>query len=784
MKAYIKNIKGRCPLTRTRLAIALQYALFGLSIVSYAHAQQTSPEPAKAEKSEKKAPPTVGDLQQPATAESADSKEKAAPVAGDTQQAAETSKPEETVLPTMVIKDKGPEKTSYVAKRSLTGTKTDTPMIEIPQSISVVTREEMDARAVTSMTEALRYVPGVVVDNYGFEARGYEYLLMRGFQSLTTAMFRDGLSMAAQGLYFGSFITEPYGLERIDVLRGPASVLFGRGDAGGIVNRVSKLPSANPIRELQFQYGNFDLKRIAGDIGFANADGTLMFRLVGLGLDTDTQVKFANGERSSIERLYLAPSLTWLPSGNTSITLLADILQNRAGASPFYVTAPNGTPTDVLISDPKFTRYKTNQASAGYRIEHHFNETWTARQNFRYMWQDGNFREINPGFHPDTGTRFAPDGRTILRDAFRTREHLDQTVLDTHLQARVRTGRAHHTILTGVDWNRTDATLLYYASASTPSIDLFNPIYPQFIPTPNILGADFKQRVNQVGVYVQDQIKFDERWVVTLGGRHDWVSSQSTDTVNPSSNDSQNDNAFTGRAGLTYLFPNGIAPYISYAQSFLPQPGRDIVTGNTFNPTRGTLYEIGIKFQPVGGKGLYTVAFFDLTKTNVLTPDLSQLGRLVERGEIGSRGVELEARTELFRGLNAIGAFTYNDVTVTKSNEGDLNNMPIQIPKLFTSLWLDYSLAAWGNEWLRGFGIGGGVRYVGRRYNDSENTSSQPSFTLFDAMVRYDYGRWRFAVNASNLFNEEYLSSRSTSVGGAAYRGLERTVLGTLKFRF
>jgi iron complex outermembrane receptor protein len=764
MKAYIKNIKGHCPLTRTRLATALQYALFGFSIVSSVHAQQTAPEPAKAEKSDKKAAPLEGD---------------------SPQTTAEPAKPEEAVLPTMVIKDRGPE---YVAKRSKTGTKTDTPIIEIPQSISVITREEMDARGVQGMTEALRYVPGIVVDNYGFESRGYEYLLMRGFQSLTTAMFRDGLSMAAQGAYFGSFITDPYALDRIDVMRGPSSIMFGRGDAGGVVNRISKMPRANPIREIEFQYGNFDRKRIAGDIGFANADGTLMFRLVGLGLDTDTQVKFANGERSSIKRLYIAPSLTWLPSANTSITLLADILQNRAGASPFYVRAPDGTPTNVLISDPNFTRYKTNQASAGYRIEHHFNDTWTVRQNFRYMWQDGNFREINPGSNPGTGTfggtRFADDGRTILRDAFRTKEHLDQTVLDTHLQARVRTGRAHHTILTGVDWNRTDATLLYYGSASTPSIDLFNPIYPQFIATPDILGADFKQRVNQLGIYVQDQVRFDERWVVTLGGRHDWVSSQSTDTINPGSNESQDDSAFTGRAGLTYLFPNGISPYISYAQSFLPQPGRDIATGKSFNPTRGTLYEIGIKFQPVGGRSLFTAAFFDLTKTNVLTPDINQFNRLVETGEVGSRGVELEAKTELFRGLNATGSFTYNDVKVVKSNEDDLNKMPIQVPKLFTSLWLDYSLAALDNEWLRGFGIGGGVRYVGRRYNDSGNTSSEPSFTLFDAMVRYDYGRWRFAVNASILFNEEYFSSRSTSVGGAAYRGLERTVIGTLKFRF
>lgn len=712
----------------------------------------------------------------------------------------ESDKTNTTIFPAVTVEGKASEEvTGYVAKRSSTATKTDTPIIEIPQSVSVVTRRELDMRSVQNFTEALRYVPGVAVDQFGFEGRGFEYLQMRGFNVGVTGNFRDGLSNSAQGLFFGTFVTDPYALERVDVLRGPSSVMFGRGDAGGIVNRIYKRPSATPIREIEFQYGNFDRKRIAADIGWASKDEKLMFRLVTLGLDTDTQVKYpgTGGDRAGNERFYIAPSVTWRPTADTTITLMGDVLNNRSGASPFYLAAPDGSFTNRLAQDPKFTRYSQNQSSFSHQIEHHFNEIFTVRQNFRYAQQDGQFSDLYR-----LGYTFPDQPTVVERSAFATRERISQTVLDTHLQAKINTGPLHHTALLGVDWNTTSASMKYFegnnAGIPTPGLDVANPVYPQDIPTPDVLGIHANQRIDQLGFYLQDQIRYNQNWILTLGGRYDRVSTKDKDRLfpdDPEFNAGVKRAAFTGRAGLTYLFSNGIAPYVSYSQSFLPQAGFDR-NFKSFDPTRAAQYEVGIKYQPVGSNNLYTMALFDLTKTNVLVRDPNDpLGfRSVQVGEIGSRGAELEARTEILRGLNLIGNFTYQDVNVTKTTEEDTKGkMPVQIPNTITSAWLDYSLGYHGVnwlqklgvnnvEWLRGLGIGGGVRYIGRVFDDAQNIGGTTSaFTLFDATLRYDNGPWLFTINASNIFNNHYISAHTF---GNHYLGTQRTIVGTLKLRF
>lgn len=694
----------------------------------------------------------------------------------------DTEKAANSVLPTIVIeaKDNG-EVIGNVAKRSATATKTGTPIIETPQSITVVTRNEMDMRSVQHLTEALRYVPGVTVDQFGFDGRGFEYLFMRGFNATTTANFRDGLSNAAKGLFFAEFITDTFGLERVDVLRGPASVLYGRGDAGGIVNRITKRPTAAPIREVEFQYGNFERERFAADLGVVSKDGTIMMRLVTTALDSDTQVRYPNtgGDRAHNERFYIAPSITFRPNAMTSLTLMGDMLNNRSGSSPFYITAPDGRFTNVLQSDPKFARYSTNQATFSYQFEHHFNEILTVRQNFRYASQKGRFQDLFALGYND------PDRPTLMdRGTYATNERLNQAVLDTHLQAKIATGPVNHTMLLGVDWNQTNAFMRYFEGYNSdyvpPPIDIDDPVYgAQPILRPDLLVQHSKQRIDQLGFYIQDQLKYDN-WVLTLSGRHDRLHTKDSDLLNESVIRNKN-NAFTGRAGLTYLFANGIAPYFSYSQSFMPQPGVD-AESKPFDPSRASQYEAGIKFQPTGGKSLYTVAFFDLTKTNALTRDVNDPTgvHLMQTGEVRSRGVELEGRSELLRGLNVISSFTYLDVDNIKDTDFK-GKRPIQVPTTMASGWLDYSFGALGYEWLKGFGLGGGVRYVGSTFNDQDNTSTTPSFTLFDATLRYERGPMLFNINASNIFDKHYVS---TSFFNRYYLGTERTIIGTLTFRF
>ncbi|WP_218921146.1 TonB-dependent siderophore receptor, partial [Piscirickettsia salmonis] len=270
----------------------------------------------------------------------------------------------------------------YVASRSATGTKTDSSILETPQSISVVTRAQMEAQNAQSVTEVLRYVPGVAVETYGVDPKGFDWVMLRGFNAQATSDYKDGLRQITSG--YTLFRSEPYALERIEVLRGPSSVLYGQGDAGGAINRVSKLPPATPQYEAELEYGSFQRKQAAVDLtGPATADGTLLYRVIGVARDANTQFTYPNGDRIADDRLFLAPSLTWAPSAATRFTLQTEYLHDRSGGTIGTVTI-NGKPTNLRNGDPDFNRYTQKQKTIGYLFEHRFNDTLQVRQNLRY----------------------------------------------------------------------------------------------------------------------------------------------------------------------------------------------------------------------------------------------------------------------------------------------------------------------------------------------------------------------------------------------------------------
>ena len=660
----------------------------------------------------------------------------------------------------------------YAAKRSTTATKTDTPLVETPQSISVVTREELDARGAQNVQEALRYVAGVSTEQFGYDNRGFDYFMLRGFPAYGTSDFRDGLKQA--GYYDLTFSTEPYGLERVEVLRGPASVMFGQGDAGGIVNRVSKRPTGSTAREVEVQLGSFGRKQIGFDVeGVFNPEGTLQYRLVGVGLDTETQLQYTTGERISNDRLYLAPSLRWLITPNTTLTVLSEFMKDRAGDDIWYTADADGNLTNVLEGDPRFSWLERDIATVGYQLEHRFNDTLTLRQNFRHAHGKAEKQHFWASLD-DT------DPNTLLRTAVRDEYDLDQTLLDTHLQAKLRTGAVDHTVLVGLDWNHVKAANKTFENPSTPSLDMQNPVYGQSIADPDLLTWDEKQKSTQLGLYLQDQLRFGQRWTVTAGGRWDRVRTRTTEFEDSTT---QRDRAFSGRLAVSYLLPNGWAPYASYAESFLPQSGTQS-NGDPFDPTKGRQYEVGVKYQPQDSRYLFTAALFDLTKSNVSTPDpVDPDAGNVQTGEIRSRGLELEVKGQLMPRLEATASYTYIDAEVTKSNlvEEDTGvpeqgKRPMQVPRHTAAAWLNYRLAS-----VEGLSVGAGVRHVGKRYNDNVNTTSQPSHTLFDAAVGYDTGPWRLSLAVTNLFDKDYVQSRAF---GTYWQGVERTVRASVKYRW
>ncbi|MGE8610816.1 MAG: TonB-dependent siderophore receptor [Achromobacter veterisilvae] len=685
----------------------------------------------------------------------------------------------------------------YIARDTLAGSKTATPLTEIPQSVSVITRQQMDAQGAQTVNEALRYTPGVFAETRGASSR-YDIPQMRGFGGDGMGggyRYLDGLRVFNTA-YYATPQFDPYSLQSIEVLRGPASALYGQSSPGGLLSLTSKRPPAETLREIQLQAGTHNYYDAAFDFGGPIDDeGKYSYRLTGLARHAHTQIDYTREERGMI-----APAFTWRPSAQTELTFLFSYQHDPENGWHGWVPAqgtllPNPwgkIPRHFFDGDPSFDRFDRTQKSAGYLFSHRFDDTWTVRQNLRYMELDVSDRNVyGQGLAMANGV--PTDYRTLRRGTYRSDENIRAIVLDNQAEAVFRTGALDHTLLMGLDYQKLDNQVaIGYGTA--PSIDLFDPQYNLAIATPAVTQR-IDQKRDQWGLYMQDQIRWN-RWIASLNLRHDW-SSSTTDTRNPqtaapSTRADQNERAWTGRAGVVYAFDNGISPYASYATSFEPLLGTD-VSGDPFKPTKGKQYEIGVKYQPNGWSGLFTAALFDITQTNVRSSATGVPGQYQQLGEVRSRGLELEANFRPLPNLNVIASYTYQDVKIAKdapATAGGASNQgktPYLTPSHQAALWTDYTFA---NGALDGVTLGGGVRYVGSTWADTANTVKVPSYTLVDALVRYDLGRLdasmkgaSIALNVKNLFDKTYAAGcagRLTS----CYWGYGRTALATFTYRW
>ena len=659
----------------------------------------------------------------------------------------------------------------YVASRATTGTKTDTPLIETPQSISVITSDQIKAQGAETLAHSLRYTPGVVGDLNGNDNRGYG-IQIRGFgDGSDTVFYRNGLPL--KGTAFTSFLPlDIYGAEKIEVLRGPASVLYGQGEPSGLINYVSKRPLDKPFHELEILGGNYNHYSGRFDLsGPVNKENTFLYRLTGLYRDTGTQFDYV-GEN----RVFIAPAFTWKLTPDTTLTFLSHYQRDNNGwgiqffpASGTLFPNPNGKiPSTRFTGEPAFDKYAPTQYSLGYEFEHRFNEAVTFRQNARYA-------NLNtPQQLGVFGAGFQPDMRTYDRYGDLGRSKIGTYAIDNQVQAKLTTGILSHTVLMGVDHQHHDYTD-FGAGFDVGPLDLFNPIYGSPV-TGGIPYQDTRQIQSQTGVYLSDQIKLD-RWVLSLGGRHDWADSETKDRL-AGVNTTQKASAFTGRVGLLYASEFGVSPYVSYAQSFLPVLGTG-ATGAPFVPETGEQYEVGVKFQPNGVNAFVTVAAFDLTRQNVTTTDNDPRFQ-VQTGEINSRGIEVEAVASLMAGLDLRAAYTYLDTVVTASNDGLVGKTPYAVSRHRLAVWADYTIKS---GTLAGFGIGSGVRYNGPSPGDDANTFEVPSSTLVDAAIHYDWQKFRFAINAKNVFDKEYIASCFGATFGCFF-GERRKVIASLRYRW
>lgn len=688
----------------------------------------------------------------------------------------------------------------YVATRSLSATKTDTPLNETPQSISVVTKDQMRAQGAESLNQILRYTAAVVPESRGSTASRLDQMTIRGF---SPAVYLDGLRMP--GSRDASPQKDAFDLERVDILRGPSSVLYGQASPSGVVNMVSKRPLDTPFREIGVEYGTFDKKRTTFDLsGPIDDQGIYSYRLAGLYDEADGQLEHTETQRQSISSAF-----TWRPNADTSLTLLGHFQKDPKAASygstPAWgsvLDSPIGRDIDVDFYDGEkdFEKSDREYFSLGYLFEHHLNDVWTLRQNARYLRSEGDYRSLY-------NSNLMADYRTSRRSTIAADVNLESYTLDNQAQAKFDTGPLQHTLLFGGDYQNT-STDTKSGFAGGPNLDIFEPVYGLPVATP-AFQSDGTQRNQQKGLYLQDQIKWD-KWVLLMGGRYDWADNNNS-TVDLRTNlkrkTSLDSEAFTGRVGLVYLFDNGISPYVSYSESFEPQSGTGF-GGSVFKPTEGKQYEVGIKYQPPGSNSFITASIFDLRQSNVptLDPDPTHIcgaGRCQEQsGEVQSRGFELEGKASLNDNLDITAAYAYLDNRITKSNStvsyAPLTDIAVGpavsaegttsygVPRHTASAWADYTFH---DGVAKGFGVGAGARYIGSSWGDTANTLKVPGYTLFDASVHYDIpginslkDNLRLAVNASNLANKEYVAS-CYSYSWCWY-GAQRTVQASATYQW
>jgi iron complex outermembrane receptor protein len=644
----------------------------------------------------------------------------------------------------------------FVPKTTRTATKTETPVAETPQTINTVTQMQLQERRPQSLTEALGYTPGVRTGGYGFDPR-FDSFTIRGVDITYTGVFRDGLRdfNSPSGL----FRMEPYGVESISILKGPASSLYGASASVGIIDAISKRPTETKFGEVEIQGGSFNRRQINFDIGGpANPAGTVLYRITGLLRESNTSLPGVPDNR-----LFIAPAITFKPNDNTKLTILGEYMDSKTGGSAAYdnnygsfrlrdgtVIFPTVGAKRTILFNPAYNDFPQKQGRIGYEFEHKFSDTVSFHQNLRVSTLS-------------TDEKFA--GSTY---AGRVKEELDAISTDTYLKTLLRTGPISHTVLTGLDVGRAS----YKSRIGYNFASISDPAMPE--PT--------RQRQTLIGAYVQDEMKMGP-WRLLLSGRHDWLSS--TYTVPGTAPSKQDEGAFTGRAGLSYVTDFGLTPYLSYGTSFNPNPGT-VLNGGVAKPTKGETAEAGVKYAVPGYNAFINASVFWLKQKDGIVYTVVDAVNRQTQLDFESRGFEIDATTSLGNGVSLQASYAYTDTEITKLSPDTVGNQINSVPKHAFSVWAGYDVATGP---LRGLGLGAGVRYTGANFGDDYNRLIiRNSATAYvDARLTYDFEKldlklkgFSAQVNAQNLLDKV----DQVCTAGYCYFNQGRKVLASLRYRW
>ncbi|PRY75470.1 iron complex outermembrane receptor protein [Yoonia maritima] len=653
--------------------------------------------------------------------------------------------------------DTASDEETVVASSTTSSSKTDTDLLDAPASVSVVTAKEVEARGAQNLEQVLSYTSGVMVNEWGGDDR-YDAFRIRGFDQLANGTYRDGLPVRGEFFTFGR--REPYAFERIEVLKGSNSSLFGLNAPGGLVNGVTKRPTGEAFAETYVTLGE-DHSEVGADFGNTlNDDGSLSYRVT-----TKVQDGAYGYDYSTDDRRYLAVGLTYAPTNATTLTFLADYKEHDSVPGVGFSDTLD-VDIDTFLGEPDFNKMDTVESNIGFQFDHDFGGGLSFGSTARYMELDLTYEQVYG----------ATSDPTAARSAFAVDGHSEQFAIDNRLQYERSFGRVESQTLVGLEytWFQMDEASKYGSASGIDAND------PNYCGTACITVPDYivwAPELKTTSLYVQEELTFDDRWIATLGGRYDVIDMASNvsydvysgiDTTVPE----DTVEAFTKRFGLTYKATNDLSVYANYSESFQPN-----LTNISLESQEGEQYELGMKYRPAGMNALFTASIFDLTQTNVNTQVSPTESRQI--GEVNVRGLELETKAEISNNFSLLSSYAYWDAEIVDdgiaTNEG---NRPARLPKHIASVWANYAIEDLDSLGDMNFGLG--ARFMGQTFGDDANTTNVKSYTVVDAAFGYAVTEnVDLQLNVTNLFDTEYMT---TSYYGSEYYGDGRTTRATLKY--
>ena len=671
-----------------------------------------------------------------------------------------TAAAETNQLPAVTVSADADAETRYNAAK-IQVNKSSVPLSQTPQSISVMPRAVLDSQQAVTLADALKNAPGVVSGQYG--RRGWDDLIIRG-QVASDSLYLDGLRTAASN----RVAEQLFGLEQVEVVKGPGSLLYGLVLPGGLVNMVSKRPQGYDFANADVTVGSHDFRQATIDLNKSlSENGKQAFRVNGLisnSNDATDYVWFKNR--------YIAPSLSLDLGARTDFTILTSfqergyIRQQGLPLSGSINRNVNGSiPRSRFTGEPAARPYNSTETRLGYSLTHRFDDGWTLNNNLR--WQ-----------------QFAMSGQLVANTAVTgttlTRTGTDQTfngetfTMDTNLQRSFNTAVGKHQVTLGSDYLNTREDVRSF-NCTVASLNVYNPVYGARIACPATPNTNTSTTVRDLGIYLRDQIQFGDRWQLLAGLRRDNTSTYS-DNLGTKKHTDNPAGANTGSLALMVEVLRGVRPYVSYSTSFYPNSGTD-VGGNTFKPETGKQLEAGVKVELDQGRTNLNVAVFDLRRRNVLQTDPTNTAFKIAVGEQHSQGGEIGITSDFQNGVSLMAGYSYTSAVISDDGGQKVTTVGQWLDNVPRHNFNTSARYRFKGE-LTGWELNGGVHGQSRQRT---NGYSLPGYVLTDVGVAYNAARWRTALNVKNIFNTQYYAG---GLANAAALGDDRVVMLTLGYRY